>query len=142
MAQLPIHALSLWPVSITCIFFKKLFRMLVFFYTNTITRAGRYLAILVIPWYWDQTIRVSSKFQWNHIIAFGILNSFEYREIGITYTTEDKSLVLGEPNQWKRLKIPNRTVNPQAFVKSTINSNIADFCYTIYQALNCNIAQP
>ena len=35
----------------------------------------------------------------------------------------------------KKIKHPNRTVNPQVFVKTTINSNIAVFFYPIYQAL-------
>ena len=36
-------------------------------------RAGRFLGILVVPWYWNQMIRVSSKFQRNDIIDFGII---------------------------------------------------------------------
>ena len=38
-----------------------------------IDRAGRYLGILVVPRYWSQTIHVSSKFQRNDIIDFGII---------------------------------------------------------------------
>ena len=37
------------------------------------TKAGQYLDILVIPWYWNQTICASSKFQRNNIIAFSII---------------------------------------------------------------------
>ena len=36
-------------------------------------RAGRFLGILVVPRYWNQKIRVSSKFQRNDIIDFGII---------------------------------------------------------------------
>ena len=53
---------------------------------------------------------------------------------------EDKSLVLATPKQRKRLKHLNRTVNPQAFVKTLINRDILVSLYTIYQALkfhNC-----
>ena len=32
-------------------------------YTLFMSRAGRYRGILVMPWYWNQMIRVSSKFQ-------------------------------------------------------------------------------
>ena len=51
------------------------------------------------------------------------------------YSTEGKSLVLTIPNKWKRFKHPNRTVNPQAFVNTAINSNIEVFFHTIYRAL-------
>ena len=37
------------------------------------TRAGRYLGILVIRWYSNQMICVSSKFQRHSIITFGII---------------------------------------------------------------------
>ena len=53
-----------------------------------------------------------------------------------SYTIEEKSLVLAKPiaNQWKRSKHSNRTVNPQGFVKTVINSDIVVFFYMIYQA--------
>ena len=87
-------------------------------------RAGRYLGILVIPRYGNQMICVSSKFLCNDIIAFSItavlpcLETLLRPEICISYTTEDKSLVNAKPNQQKRLKHPNSTVNPQAFCKN------------------------
>ena len=62
-------------------------------------------------------------------------NSFEARRNSNNYTIEDKSLLLAKPNQWKRSKHPNRTVNPQVLVKTAINSIIAVFFYTIYRAL-------
>ena len=48
-----------------------------------------------------------------------------------------KSLVLAKPNQRKRSKHPNRTVNSQAFVKTTIKKLIVISRYfsMIYQAL-------
>ena len=56
-------------------------------------------------------------------------------EDGNSYTTVDKNLVLAKKST-KNIKHPNRTViNPQAFVKTMINSNIAIFFYTIYRAL-------
>ena len=43
-------------------------------YKNVINiRAGRFLGILVVPQYWNQTIRVSFKFQRNDIINFSII---------------------------------------------------------------------
>ena len=42
-------------------------------YTAYVSRAGRYLSILVVPRYWNQTIHVSSKFQRNDTIDFGVI---------------------------------------------------------------------
>ena len=36
-------------------------------------RAGWFLGILVISWYWNEKISVLSKFQRSNIIAFGII---------------------------------------------------------------------
>ena len=43
------------------------------YYFEIISMAGRYLVILVVPRYWNKTIRVSSKFQRNDIINFSII---------------------------------------------------------------------
>ena len=40
---------------------------------DVINRAGRFLGILLTPPYWNEKIRVSSKFQRSNIIAFGII---------------------------------------------------------------------
>ena len=48
-------------------------------------------------------------------------NSYEARRLVIA-NTEGKSLVLAKPNQRKRSKRSNSTVNPQAFVKTMISS--------------------
>ena len=65
-------------------------------------------------------------------------NSSEARRNSNSYTIQDKNLVLAKPNQLKRLKHPNRTVNPQVFVKTAINSNIAVFFYTTKIAIPPN----
>ena len=67
---------------------------------------------------------------------FTMPRNFWGKKISNSYTTEDKSLVLAKPNQRKRSKHPNRTVNPQAFLKTVINGNIVHrIFYTIYRAL-------
>ena len=43
------------------------------YYFEIISRAVRYLGNLVVPRYWNKTIRVSSKFQRNDIIDFSII---------------------------------------------------------------------
>ena len=43
--------------------------------------------------------------------------------------------MVAKPNKRKRSKRSNRTVNPQAFVRTAISSNIAVFFYMIYRAL-------
>ena len=43
------------------------------YYFEIISRAVRYLGNLVVPRYWNKTIRASSKFQRNDIIDFSII---------------------------------------------------------------------
>ena len=61
-------------------------------------------------------------------------NSFEARRIVIA--TLLKTKVWYMQNQInERSKHPNRTVNPQVFITTAKNSNIAVFLYMIYQGL-------
>ena len=58
-----------------------MYHMNVLVYTIVFIRAGWYLGILVITWYWNQMIHVSSKFQWNDIITFDIITVLAYLKL-------------------------------------------------------------
>jgi len=83
-------------------------------YPILLPRAGRYLGILVIPWYgWNQTIRVAidlvAKFRLLklRILSLSVFSVavLPWHETllrpGDKFTTEDKSLVFAKSNRWK-----------------------------------------
>ena len=110
--------------------------------SKVLSRAGRYLGILVVPRYCmesDNTRSYRLNFRETiglkrRILSISVLSWFNRVQelflrlkINNRCTTEDKRLVLANPNKLKRSNHPNRTVNPQAFVKTAINRNIAFF---------------
>ena len=101
------------------------------------TRAGRYLGILVVPRYWNQTIHILSKF---YIIDFGIIvilpsseTLFMARRLVIAMLPKGKTWYLQNQINGKDRNILIEQSIYRFFIKTA--SNIAVFFYTIYRAL-------
>ena len=102
--------------------------------------------VWAVSWYFSSTVELESddtcivqipekryyRFWYYHGFT-EFRNFFEAKRLVIAILLKTKPGIC-KPNQWKRSKHSNRTVNSQAFVKTAINSNITVFLYTIYQA--------